>query len=1141
MKIKLTKGCFLPGKGLLLIIMRAFIFLFCATVFALTPNSLVSQHSKIKISADELLTVDEVFDLIMEQTEYKFFYEEGIFTGFPRVPVQKGRISTNTLLKQSLSQGNLNIEVTKNNAIIIKVKSPNALVLDQQSVEIQVTISGTITDENNQPLPGANVLEKGTSNGVTADFDGNFTMDIADENAVLVVSYLGFSTKEVFINGQSNLSITLEESAAGLDEVVVVGYGTQKKSDVTGALVSVSSEDITSRPVSNAVEAMQGKAAGVDISTNERPGQVGSITIRGVRSLSASNSPLYVLDGIPLISGGIGTINPGDIESIDILKDASATAIYGSRGANGVVIITTKKGKTGRFTLGYSTSVTAQNIHEAAPSFNAGEYVDFRRWSKHYENPETFPRGDEPTIANDAVIFPGDDIAFDNILRGWSGGTWDGSKLVSTDWTDFVTQTGYTTIHSLSASGGSEKIKAYGSFGVTNNTGTVLGQSYKRYNANVSVDITPTEWFSFGGNINTSFSTQEYGQSQTGNSGLFVQNGLYESARAIFQYALPYDDQGNRVEFPGGDIGVKTIIDEEKYSQNQRTTLRAFASLYAQLDFGSISKGLEGLKYRVNFGPDITSYRDGIFLDSQSVIRTGSSYASLYKSQQLSYTLDNLLLYNKTFGKHDFGATLLQSQTQYNRETSSMAADNIPLSSQKWNALSSQNVALADWDSSLQEQQLLSYMARFNYGYSDKYLLTVSGRYDGASQLADGNKWSFFPSAALGWRLDKENFLVDTNWINQLKLRIGVGATGNAAIQPYSTKGSLSPLFYPMGSVTTPGVQNALNSNGVTQLANNDLGWEKTTQYNYGLDFSIFKGRISGSLDFYNANTTDLLLLQAIPTVTGFEVTFSNIGETKTRGLDLTLNTVNVRTEDFTWSTDFSGSWQENEIVALANGEEDDLVNQWFIGESQNVTYNYESNGIWQESDAAEMAKFNANGHTFSAGNARPVDQNGDYVIDANNDRVIVGNEIPKFIVGLTNTFNYKGFELSAFVYGRMDYLYNSYGEDLNGRENARKVDYYTEADQNSEYQKPIYAPGRGDVYSNTLGYHSGSFMKVRNVSLGYNVPQVLTDKIGLSKLHVYVQAANPGMLFSKVDWIDLDVRTSTSNRGFTLGMNVEF
>lgn len=1022
------------------------------------------------------------------------------------------------------------------------------LIVTISSAIAQKEVTGNVTDDTGQPLPGATVLVKGTTKGTVTNMDGNYSILNVPNDATLVFSFVGMLTQEINVGNQTTINISLETDAIGIQEVVAIGYGVQKKSDVTGATVRVSAEELTSRPVNNAIEAMQGKAAGVDITSNERPGTIGGITIRGVRSLTASNTPLYVVDGIPLVTtvidagdnssnqvtlGGIDNLNPNDIESIDILKDASATAIYGSRGANGVVIITTKKGTAGKLTLNFDSSVTTEKIHEFSPLLNAGDFVEYRRWAKYY-NGESTARGDQPTQENDVAIFPGDDVAFANIMKGWAGGTWDGSKLTSTDWTDFVTRTGITTQNTLSASGGTEKMNAYGSFGYTDNKGVVKGQSYKRYNASVSFDVKPTDWFSFGGSLNSSYSMQEYGQSTEGNVGVSVRSGLYESARTIFQYALPFDNDGNRIDYPGGDIAVKTIIDEDKLSQDQRVTLRAFGSFYGQFDFGAIIPVLEGLRLRTNFGPDIETWRDGIFLDANSVIRNGSAYASLEKRKRLSYTLDNLLYYNKTIEKHDFGLTLLQSQTKYEGESSFMSADNIPFSSQKWNAFNAVS-SLKEWNSGIVNQSLLSYMARLNYGFDNKYLLTVSGRYDGASQLAEGNKWSFFPSAALGWRMDREAFMADVSWINQLKLRLGVGATGNAAINPYSTKGRLNSLFYPFGSSSTAGQENA------ETLANQDLGWEKTTQYNLGLDFSIFNSRIYGNLDIYSSHTTDLLLRKLIPTVTGFKNTFANIGETKSKGFDLTLNTANIKTSDFEWTTNFNFSYQDNEIVSLANGKEDDLVNEWFIGESQNIIYDYESNGVWQEADAAEMAKFNANGHTFTAGNVRPVDQNGDYIIDANNDRVVIDSEIPKYIVGMTNTFDYKGFELSIFLYGRLGYTYDAGGEGLVGRYNQRDVDYWTEVDTKSDYQKPIYSAGYGDQYYGSLGFESGSFVKIRNISLGYNLPDNIANKLGASKLRIYIQATNPCFVFNKVPWIDLDVRYHASNRGFVTGISLQF
>lgn len=495
--------------------------------------------------------------------------------------------------------------------------------------------------------------------------------------------------------------------------------------------------------------------------------------------------------------------------------------------------------------------------------------------------------------------------------------------------------------------------------------------------------------------------------------------------------------------------------------------------------------------------------------------------------------MDNLIFYNRTIGNHDFGVTLLQSQTEYHNEESSMSANDIKNVANKWNALTPSNVTLAGYSSGITDTGLYSYMARINYGYADKYLLTASIREDKASQLAESNRSSVFPSASLAWRIDKESFLQNSSWLNQLKLRAGYGVTGNAAVPAYSTTPPLVGVVYPTGS-------GVINNSSLGNLA---LGWEQTTQFNYGIDFAMFNSRISGALEYYESKTTDLLLKRSVPTVIGVKDTYQNVGETEGNGLELTLNTINVKGKDFEWSSSFSGSYQKSHIVALQNGKFDDINNNLFIGQSQNVIYGFESNGIWKPEDAVEMAKFNtaAGSNIFSFGNARPVDQNGDYKIDANNDRVIIGSKDPKYIVGLTNTFSYKNLELSVFVYGRMGYLYDTGGENEGAKGSQRAINYYTDNNTNAEYQKPIYSAGTGDSYYPILGYRNGSFLKIRNISLGYNFPEDLTQKIGLSKMRLYLQATNPGMIFSKVKWTDLDTQTTASNRGFTMGLNVQF
>ena len=1008
------------------------------------------------------------------------------------------------------------------------------------------SVSGKVTDENGTPLEGATVLEKGTKNSTFTKQGGLFQLNVSSGKAKLIISFVGQEEQEIVVNNLANLSVSLKSANQNLSDIVVIGYATVKRKDVTGAVAGINTADIKSRPVTTALEAMQGKIAGVDITSSTRPGVLGDITIRGVRSLTASNTPLFVVDNIPLSTGTIDNIDPNDIESIDVLKDASATAIYGSRGANGVVIVTTKTGKNGKLVLSLTSSATFEKLHDGEVMMNSAQYIDFRRWAYYYSNPTSFPRGDQPTVANDKFIFlaSADPSAWSNIAKGWASGKWDGSQVATTDWRGMVSQTGVTNTEFLSVSGGSDKVKAYGAFGYLNNKGTVLGQSFTRYSGRSSVDIAATKWFSMGSNINVSYNIQEYGQSTTGSSAVSATQSIYESARALFPYAVPYDSLGNRVLYPGGDAAYKTIVNELNYTKDERTNLRAFGSFYGQVDLGSIIPVLKGLKYRMNFGPDFSLYKDGVFVDGQSVIGAGINRASLTKGQAFSYTLDNLAYYDKTINQHSFGVTLLQSYTKFSADTSSIAALGIPFSSQLWNALTQTNISpsnLTGYSSNLTQYQLLSYMARINYGYADKYLLTASIRQDGSSVLGTGHKNATFPSAAIAWRMNHERFLENVSWVNDLKLRLGVGVTGNSAIAPYSTQGAVTPLFYPFINTTTAG---SLPSG---TLANQALAWERTTQYNAGIDFSVLDRRITGTFDVYTSKTPNLLLQRSIPTVTGYNNIYANIGATANKGFDLSLNTVNLRTRDLIWSTTTNISFQKEHIVSLSNGKQNDINNLWFIGQPIGVIYGYQSAGIWHNSDSATFKQFNANGNVFSAGNVRPVDLNGDHKIDPNNDRKIIGNTRPNYIVGMTNTFSYKGFELSVFMYGRLKYWYSTGGESEGARGTQRLINYYTENNQNSQFQKPIYTAGSGDPYSVILGYQKASFIKIRNISLSYNLNPATLKRTGIANLRIYAQATNPGMLFSKIKYIDMDVVNSTSNptgianRGVTFGINAAF
>ena len=1025
-------------------------------------------------------------------------------------------------------------------------------------------VTGTVVDQNGEPMVAVTVMEKGTSNGTITNFDGVFSLSVAN-NATLSVSFVGFKTQETSTTGKSNVRIVLREDNEQLDEIVVVGYGTMKKSALTGAITRVGEKELQSRPVNNAFEALQGKAAGVDITTNERPGQIGSIRIRGERSLNGGNTPLYVVDGVPLMSAsGIETLNPRDIESIDILKDASATAIYGSRGANGVVIVTTKQGQSGKMAIDYTGTLTVSNIIDRSPSMSAADFIQFSRWAKHNADPSAYADPMKPTQAEDAALFGEtaslDPTFYNNVMNGWSGNTWDASKVKNTNWTDYVTQTALSQEHTLAVSGGTDKMKAYASFGYLNNKGTQKGQWYERYTGKVNVNIQPTKWFTLQASINGTWSEMDYGMSTfQGRSGS-VPDAIYGTAKTIFNYALPYDENGDRIINPGGQSTVYNIMEEWNHSTQKSQSFRALGNFSGTIDFGEILEPLKGLRYKLAFGPDFRHWREGAYVDGFSTHKInsngteGNNYSRLQNRRDFSWTLDNMIMFDRTFAeKHKVGVTLLQTASKWNIENSSMSANKIEKDSYLWNAFNTVDVTNSDQavsiGSGLVERQLESYMIRLNYGFNERYLITASGRWDGASQLADGHKWDFFPSTALAWRASEEEFIKNINWISNLKVRLGVGVTGNAAVSPYETKGDITSIFLPfngMGNVIGYTTNEPYYTNSQLAMANPELGWEKTTQWNLGLDFGFLNSRIWGSLEFYWSRTNDVIMQTNIPTLTGFPFTYANVGKTKNHGVEITLNALPVKLSNgFKWETSFNAAYQKDEIVELAYGKNDMPDNSLFIGESLSVFYGFGNKGIWQDTaeDKAEMAKWTEKGYNFRPGNVRPEDVNGDYEMTIE-DRKVLGNRNPKWTLGWTNTFSFKGIELGISMFGRLGYMFSTGGEPLTATANQREVDYWTPYNTGAEYQMPIYAQstsGSGDNYSSLLGFKKASFIKVRNISLGYNLPKNIIKPIGLTHVKAYAQVINPFSLKQSIDGFDLDTGRTYFNRSFVFGLEVGF
>ncbi len=1010
------------------------------------------------------------------------------------------------------------------------------------------TVTGTVLDDKGESIIGASVSVKGTSTGTITDLDGKFSIT-AKNNDVITISYVGYVEQSISIAGKTDLKIVMKEDSKVLDEFVVVGYGVMKKTDVTGAMARVGEKELKAMPVKDALQAMQGKTAGVDITSNQRPGETGSIKVRGVRSLNADQDPLYVIDGMVIQGTGISSVNPNDIESIDILKDASATAIYGSRGANGVILITTKKGKEGKVSLNYSGSVSIETMRDVTKYMNTSEWLDYARLAKY--NMGTYASA-TPSYSADYAAWGSVGASFANIASGWSNDntTWDGSNAGTYDWSKYGKQTGISTEHTISISGGSSQFQGYGSFGYLNQEGTQPGQKYKRYTAKTSFDASPTKWIKIGTSINVSWGDQDYGYSFA--KSVTGAGDFYSALKGMLPWTVPYDEDGEYIRNPAaGDVNIINPINELQYTVNNRQTLNAIGSFYGQIDMGELweKSPLKGLKYRIQFGPEFKYYRTGTFYNADGINGDGNNTAAYCEYQTRAWTLDNLIYYDRVFAKeHKLGLTLMQSLSDSHYEYGSMKATDVASSSELWYNLYSGG-SLSAFGTGLTEKSMQSYMARGNYSFKDRYLLTAAIRWDGASQLAENNKWSSFPSLAIGWRMEQEKFMQNAKFVSALKLRFGVGTTGNAGIEAYGTKGGVTSLYYNWGTTSSSlgYVASDPSQASPKKMANNNLSWERTTQYNLGLDYGFFKNRINGTLDVYKTKTNDVLMLMSIPSLTGYTSTYANVGKTEGWGIDFQINTTNIETKDFTWSTNLTWSKDKNEISELANGNKEDVSNAWFVGKEINVYYDYVYDGIWKTSETEEAAKYGR-----KPGQIKVKDLDGDGKIDANNDRKVVGTARPDWSGGITNTFNYKNLELSCFIYARWGTMFKSGALTLDGRYQQRKIDYWI-ADVNEDAQ--YYSPGSNgesaDTYSSSMNYQDGSFIKMRNISLGYNFNGKQLKTLGLSNLKVYAQCMNPFIIYKKCDYLDPDlsnydnntvsIGSATTTRAFVFGVNVGF
>ncbi len=975
----------------------------------------------------------------------------------------------------------------------------------------QRKIMGNVTDDFNDPLPGASVIVQGTTIGAITDLEGNFTLDIPNDAKIIEVSFIGMVTQKIEVGDQTNFQVQLLQDIVGMDEVVVVGYGTQKKSDLTGSIVSVKADDLKERPGAGMIEKMQGKAAGVDITKSTgQPGSEPTVRIRGRRSFSATNDPLYVVDGIPL-QDGINDINPNDIISIEVLKDAASAAIYGSRGANGVILVTTKKGEsTGETHISYSGYYGVTDVSRMVDLFNGEEFAEYRR--------EAYRAADAYT--SDAAIFSASE------LENLANGVWY-------NYPELIFDKGAKMDHQLGVSGGNQKTQFAISTGYFDEQGVIENLHFNRYSVRVNLDHKITDYIKVGTATTMSHSLQQRGGSDFDSHS----NDAIESALKNSPLGACYDEDGGLNFYPTTDGLLDNPIFDTKSEniQDETKTNRVFSSLYADVTF------LKYFNYRLNAGIDSRYRRRGRFAGTYSLSQLGGNSSALVsQNDYFTYTLENILKFNRDFNQiHKVDVTFMQSIQKMRYENYYSEVSDLPYETQKFYNMDSAGT-VEDIASQLTEWQLASFMGRLNYDYDGRYLIQATLRADGSSRLSPGKKWGYFPSAAFGWRIINEPFMQNIDWVQNLKLRTSYGVVGNSAISPYQTQGALERSSYAYGSTSAYGYI-------LTDIPNPDLRWESTATVDAGLDFGFFNGKLSGSVDIYRANTTDLLMERQVPASSGYTSVIENIGATRNQGIEINLNTVLIeskRDEGFGWTLDVNWFKNKEEIVELYGGTDDDIGNSWFIGEPITAFYDYEKIGIWQ-TDEADVAS----SYGFNPGEIKLKDQNNDGVIDATNDRVILGSDVPKWTLGVTTRMDYKNFDFSCFVYTRygstiysyFHYTYNS----LFGRYNNIDVDYWTEDNPTNAYPRPNVNQ-EVPRYASSMAYFNGTFVKVRNITLGYTLPKQFTKKIGVDNLRVYATADQPFM-FTKYEGYDPEddtgyVNTSVpSNRAIIFGVNVNF
>ena len=1122
--------------------MRLTTLFLITSLFQLQANEVYSQKTKVTLNLEKV-SVEKVLNKIESLTEFKFLYNYSEIDYKRETSIKAEEELIFSVLEHLFSNSNITFEVLDKQIILKKKKlidnNPNnqSTVIKKQ----QPMINGQIADQNGQPLPGVNIVQKGTTNGVSSDFDGNYSISLIESNEyVLVFSYIGFLTQEVSVTNQTTVDVKLVEDAAALDEVVVVGYGTARRKDVAG---SVSTVDVENSPIanissSNALQSIQGQAAGINITPQNSPGTTPSILVRGQNSINGSNDPLIVLDGI-IFLGSIQDINPSDIASFDILKDASAAAAYGSRSANGVIMITTKKGKSDKPLIKISASTGFNTWNN---KFNMMGLSDYEQKYASQTNQ-----------AVGSIIF--DDETRNQYL----------AQRVDTDWMDLISRTGVIHNQQVSVSGSTDKVNYYFSGGYNKEEGVIIGDDYQRISLRTRLNTNITDWLEVG--IDGTYNNNDY-------SGIGADMELaYQMAPIGHPYrfdSMPNDVNSSNSRllerYPTGSSvqsplwGTDGTVEDKDKSDFFR-----FAG-YLSLKIPKI----EGLSYRFNYSINSNNYtRDRFYYEDYYVGEAGAgNYIERYSPTSLqtrltqangyntrinnyTYILDNILNYKRTFGDHYVDMTLVATRDYtYEKEVTLNGSDYSANGNTELGLNGIHKATILNSSLNVLEKSNIGYLARLSYTLKDKYHLNASIRRDGSSVFGADKKWGNFPSVGLAWTISNEDFLANNKFINYMKLKASYGKNGNQGIDAYGTlarvnSGSDGGIRYEFGdnpSSILYGVQ-------LSSLANPNLGWETTTAFNSGFQSRLLDNKISLDVDFYFSKTTDQIFLRNIPIMTGFETILSSLGQIDNSGLEINLGSTNIKTDNFTWTSNLNYWKNRNKLASLYGDdldgdgvEDDDLSNGLFIGKSLGAIYGYEFTGVVQEDDTDYITK---NGAT--PGDPKFRDLDGDGVINADDDRKILGYRKENFRMSLSNTFTHKDFSLYVLLTGAFgggkDNFYaseNPLATSFRDRFDTNEINHpwWTPENKSNKYLRSDYTGGR------YLGLQSRGFVRIQDISLSYNIPEKLISKIGINSVKLYTSIHN---LHTFTNWFgggdpELGIRPGDNTYAvpttFTIGIN---